>query len=153
MLKRHGTKPGCFECGDLDHFISDFPKQNTHKKGTDGGSYDSSKHNSSDKNTFTEGKPKTKFFQKALKDYRHENKKWDKAFFTEMERSYSKRSSYCSSSLSSSDFEIVIKKEKEKDKNDSAGQCFMAFGDKPKAHTHHSQRSHKCVYLMALGDK
>ncbi|KAG8095029.1 hypothetical protein GUJ93_ZPchr0012g20779 [Zizania palustris] len=65
----------CFECGDLDDFIADFPKWNTHKKGNDGGSYDSNKHNGSDKYTFTIGKPKKKLFQKALKDYMLKNKK------------------------------------------------------------------------------
>ncbi|KAG8094740.1 hypothetical protein GUJ93_ZPchr0012g21081 [Zizania palustris] len=108
----------CFDCGDPDHFITDCPKWNTHKKGIDGGSNDSNKHNSFDKYTFTKGKPKTKFFRKALKDNWHENKKWDKAFFAEMERSYSKRSSSSPSSSSSSNEEIMIKKGKEKDMDD-----------------------------------
>ncbi|KAG8060809.1 hypothetical protein GUJ93_ZPchr0002g25675 [Zizania palustris] len=96
----------------MGHFITDYRKQNTHKKGTSSGSYDSNKHYIS---TFTKGKPKTRFFRKALKDYRRENKKRDNAFFVEMERSYSKRSSSSSSSSSSSDEEIVIKKGKDKD--------------------------------------
>ncbi|KAG8068973.1 hypothetical protein GUJ93_ZPchr0005g15875 [Zizania palustris] len=124
------------------------PQAEQSQKGTSGGSYDSFKHNSS---TFTKGKPKTRLFRKALKDYQRENKKRDKAFFTEMERSYSKRSSSSSSSSSLSDEEIVIKKGKDKD--DSASFCFMAFGDKPKSHSHHSQRSRKSVYSMDLEDK
>ncbi|KAG8047815.1 hypothetical protein GUJ93_ZPchr0008g11456 [Zizania palustris] len=66
MFKRHGTKSGCFECGDPGHFIADCPKCNGHKKGTSGGFHDSGKHDSS---SFTKGKPKTRFFRKALKDY------------------------------------------------------------------------------------
>ncbi|KAG8088753.1 hypothetical protein GUJ93_ZPchr0010g9138 [Zizania palustris] len=96
-------------------FIADFPKRNTHKKGTDGGSYDSNQHDSS---TFITGKPKTRFFRKALKDYRRENK-------------------------NSNDEEIVIKKGKDKD--DPVGLCFMAFGDRSKTRSHHSRRSRKSV--------
>ncbi|KAG8081464.1 hypothetical protein GUJ93_ZPchr0007g4770 [Zizania palustris] len=87
----------------------------------------------------------------ALKDYRHENKKRDKTFFAEMERSYSKRSSSSSSSSSSSDEEILIKKGKVKD--DPMGLYFMAFGDMPKSRSHHSRRSRKSFCSMALGDK
>ncbi|KAG8088429.1 hypothetical protein GUJ93_ZPchr0010g10724 [Zizania palustris] len=57
---------------DMCHFIADYPKRNSHKKGTDGGSYDFGKHDSS---TFTKGKPKMRFFRKDLKDYQRENKK------------------------------------------------------------------------------
>ncbi|KAG8095585.1 hypothetical protein GUJ93_ZPchr0012g22068 [Zizania palustris] len=131
MFKIHGTKSGCFECGDPGHFIADCPKRNGHKKGTGGGFNDSSKHDSS---SFNKGKPKTRFFRKALKDYRRENKKRDKAFFAEMEKSYSKRSTSSSSSSSSSDEEIVIRKAKDKD--DPAGLCFMDFGDRPKSRSH-----------------
>ncbi|KAG8095483.1 hypothetical protein GUJ93_ZPchr0012g21660 [Zizania palustris] len=91
----------------LSHFIADCPKRNTHKKSTGGGSYDSNNHDSS---TFTKGKPKMRFYRTALKDYRCENKKRDKAFFAEMERSYSKRSSSSSSSSSSCDEDILIKR-------------------------------------------
>ncbi|KAG8061563.1 hypothetical protein GUJ93_ZPchr0003g16752 [Zizania palustris] len=148
MFKRHGTKSGCFECGDPGHFITDCPKRNGHKKGTGGGFHDSGKHESS---SFNKGKPKTRFFKKALKDYRRENKKRDKAFFAEMEKSYSKRSTSSSSSSSSSDEEIAIRKGKDKD--DPAGLCFMAFGDKPKSRSHQRQRSRKSFCSMALGDK
>ncbi|KAG8048503.1 hypothetical protein GUJ93_ZPchr0009g1457 [Zizania palustris] len=52
------------------HFIVDYPKRKNYKKGTGGNSYDSDKYDNS-----TKGKPKTRFFRKALKDYRRENKK------------------------------------------------------------------------------
>ncbi|KAG8100678.1 hypothetical protein GUJ93_ZPchr0013g37941, partial [Zizania palustris] len=132
----------------VGHFIADCPKRNGHKKGTSGGIHDSGKHDSS---SFNKGKPKTRFFRKALKDYRRENKKSDKAFFAEMEKSYSKRSTSSSSSSSSSDEEIVIRKGKDKD--DPASLCFMAFGDKPKSRSHQRRRSRKSFCSMALGDK
>ncbi|KAG8079826.1 hypothetical protein GUJ93_ZPchr0007g3486 [Zizania palustris] len=130
------------------HFIADCPKRNGYKKGTGSSFHDSGKHESP---SFTKGKPKTRFFKKALKDYRRENKKRDKAFFAEMEKSYSKRSTSSSSSSSSSDEEIIIKKGKDKD--DPAGLCFMAFGDKPKSRTHQRRRSRKSFCSMALGDR
>ncbi|KAG8060611.1 hypothetical protein GUJ93_ZPchr0002g23823 [Zizania palustris] len=46
----------------VGHFIADCPERNNYKKSTDGDSYDSGKHNSSDKNTFTKGKPMSKLF-------------------------------------------------------------------------------------------
>ncbi|KAG8061743.1 hypothetical protein GUJ93_ZPchr0003g17217 [Zizania palustris] len=49
------------------HFIADCPKRNGHKKGTGGSFHDSGKHEST---SFNKGKPKTRFFKKALKDYR-----------------------------------------------------------------------------------
>lgn len=30
MSKKHGSKPGCFECGDPSHFVADCPKRNTY---------------------------------------------------------------------------------------------------------------------------
>ncbi|KAG8061140.1 hypothetical protein GUJ93_ZPchr0003g16556 [Zizania palustris] len=148
MFKRYGTKSGCFECGDPGHFIADRPKRSGYKKGTGSSFHDSGKHESP---SFNKGKPKTRFFKKALKDYRRENKKRDKAFFAEMEKSYSKQSTTSSSSSSSSDEEIAIRKGKDKD--DPAGLCFMAFGDKPKSHSHQRRRSRKSFYSMALGDR
>ena len=42
MAKKHGSKPGCFECGDLGHFITDCPKRNVYyQKGGDSGSHNS----------------------------------------------------------------------------------------------------------------
>ncbi|KAG8097526.1 hypothetical protein GUJ93_ZPchr0013g34766 [Zizania palustris] len=132
----------------IGHFIADCPKRSGYKKGTGSSFHDSGKHESP---SFNKGKPKTRFFKKALKDYRRENKKRDKAFFAEMEKSYSKRSTSSSSSSSSSDEEISIKKGKDKD--DPAGLCFMAFGDKPKSRSHQCRRSRKSFYSMALGDR
>ena len=41
MSKKHGTKPGCFMCGDPNHFITNCPKQNAYyQKGSDSGSND-----------------------------------------------------------------------------------------------------------------
>ncbi|KAG8069132.1 hypothetical protein GUJ93_ZPchr0005g14833 [Zizania palustris] len=42
---------------------------------------------------------------------------------------------------------------KGKDKEDPAGLCFMAFGDKPKSRSHHHRRSRKSFCSMPLGDK
>ncbi|KAG8100377.1 hypothetical protein GUJ93_ZPchr0013g36231 [Zizania palustris] len=146
VRERHSSAPPLAR--NTGHFIADCPKRSGYKKGTDSGFHDSGKHESP---SFTKGKPKTRFFKKALKDYRRENKKRDKAFFAEMEKSYSKRSTSSSSSSSSSDEEITIKKGKDKD--DPAGLCFMAFGDKPKSRSHQRRRSRKSFCSMALGDR
>ena len=41
MSKKHGTKSGCFECGDPGHFVADCPKRNHYYlKGGGSGSND-----------------------------------------------------------------------------------------------------------------
>jgi len=42
MAKKHGSKPGCFECGDPGHFVADYPKRNAYyMKGNGSGTHDS----------------------------------------------------------------------------------------------------------------
>jgi hypothetical protein len=63
-----GPKDGCYDCGDLEHFIAHCPKNNKHSSDkSSSGKYDSSKRK--DKREYTSGKHKSKggFDKEALK--------------------------------------------------------------------------------------
>jgi hypothetical protein len=63
-----GPKDGCYDCGDLDHFIAHCPKKNKHSSDKSSSSkYDSGKRK--DKREYTSGKHKSKggFDKEALK--------------------------------------------------------------------------------------
>ena len=139
MSKKHGTKSGCFKCGDLGHFVADCPKRNHYYlKGGGGGSGSNDAGGYTKPNDYkyqqSKGSP-AKHFRKVARDYRKKNKRHEKAFLVEVEdrifTHLAARSESSSSSSSSSDEEVVIKKKGgKKNGGGPAGLYFMAHGHK-----------------------
>lgn len=69
--RRGGRKEGCFECGNLDHFISDCPK-----RGKSSSKHDHSKRR--DKKEYTSDKHKVKYFDKEEYKKKFHKKMWAK---------------------------------------------------------------------------
>ena len=121
MSKKHGTKSGCFECGDPGHFVADCPKRNHYYlKGGGSGSNDTGGYTKPNDYKYrrSKGSP-AKHFRKVARDHRNENKHREKAFLADIENCVltlmAAGSESSSSSSSSSDEEITTKKRGKKD--------------------------------------
>ncbi|WVZ61665.1 hypothetical protein U9M48_011503 [Paspalum notatum var. saurae] len=156
MSKKRGERPKCFECGEVGHFIAEWPNKNDYYKKGKSYSRDSDKYHpgkaSFDKHRSSKhGSGKRPFgkknFRKAFKSYQKDNRKRDKAFFTEI-GFCSSGSSSSSSSSSSSDEEITYRKDKRNDQGGPAGLCFVSTMSRRK---NKDKRSSVCS--MTLEDK
>jgi len=151
MAKKHGSKPGCFECGDPGHFIADCPKRNTYyMKGNGSGTHDSGGfHKQNDYKRHPRKGSLVKNFKKFAKSFHKETKHRERAFMAKVqEHLLDDDSSSSSSSLSSSDDEVVIKKGGKKDVGGPAGLCCMATIPKRRSRSSTSLSSGFCT--MAL---
>ncbi|WVZ76289.1 hypothetical protein U9M48_024276 [Paspalum notatum var. saurae] len=93
MSKKRGKRPKCFKCGEVSHFITEWPNKNDYYKKGKSYSRDSDKYHSgkpsfdkhrSGKHSFGKCLFGKKNFWKAFKSYQKDNRKRDKAFFTEI---------------------------------------------------------------------
>ena len=151
MAKKHGSKPGCFECGDSGHFVTDCPKRNAYyTKGNGSGMHDSGgPHKQNDYRHRPRKGSRIKNFKKFAKSFHKETKHRERAFMAKIqEHLLEDDSSSSSSSSSSSDDEIVIKKGGKKGAGGPAGLCFMAMS--PERRSWRSTRSSSGFCTMAL---
>ncbi|WVZ97110.1 hypothetical protein U9M48_042667 [Paspalum notatum var. saurae] len=156
MSKKRGERPKCFECGEVGHFIAECPNKNDYYKKGKSYSRDSDKYHSGkagfDKHRSSKhGSGKRPFskknFRKAFKSNQKDNRKRDKAFFTEI-GFCSSGSSSSSSSSSSSDEEITYRKDKRNDQVGPAGLCFVSTKSRRR-----NKEKRSLVCSMALEDK
>ena len=82
MAKKHGSKPGCFECGDPGHFVAECPKRNSYyTKGNGNGANDSGgSYKKYDYKRRSKKGSKVKNFKKFAKSFHKETKYREKAF-------------------------------------------------------------------------
>ena len=151
MAKKHGSKPGCFECGYPSHFVADCPKRNAYyTKGNGSGTNDSGGfHKQYDYKRRPRKGSRVKNFKKFAKNFHKETKHRERAFMAQIqEHLLDGYTSSSSSSSSSSDEEVVIKRGGKKDTGGPAGLCFMASS--PERRSRHRTSTSSGFCTMAL---